>query len=73
MAKADFKTVDEYIASFPSDVKRTLNTVAPYEITKSAIRFPLDQPVPTKLIADIAKFRAKEAFERAKATKSLKK
>ena len=35
--------------------------LAPYEIKKGTIRFPLNQPVPTKLIGSIAKFRAKEA------------
>jgi uncharacterized protein YdhG (YjbR/CyaY superfamily) len=37
-----------------------------YEVSKGTIRFPLSQPVPVKLIARIAKFRAKEAAERAK-------
>jgi uncharacterized protein YdhG (YjbR/CyaY superfamily) len=31
-----------------------------YTIDKGTIRFPLSQPVPVKLIADIAKFRAGE-------------
>lgn len=43
--------------------------LAPYKVTKSAIRFPLDEPVPVKLITAIAKFRAKEALGRAKAAK----
>ncbi|MBT1696993.1 DUF1801 domain-containing protein [Fulvivirgaceae bacterium PWU4] len=34
--------------------------LAGYEQSKSAIRFPLDQPVPTTLIADMAKFRAQQ-------------
>lgn len=34
--------------------------LAPYQIDKGTIRFPLSQPVPVKLIARIAKFRAKE-------------
>jgi uncharacterized protein YdhG (YjbR/CyaY superfamily) len=32
-----------------------------YEIEKSTIRFPLDQPVPVKLIKKIVTLRAKEA------------
>lgn len=40
--------------------------LTPYKVTKGAIRFPLDQPVPTRLIADIAKFRAARAAERVK-------
>ena len=41
--------------------------LAPYEISKGTIRFPLSQPVPGSLIREIAKFRAKEVTERAKA------
>jgi uncharacterized protein YdhG (YjbR/CyaY superfamily) len=36
-----------------------------YEVSKGTIRFPLDEPVPDKLIARIVKFRAKLAEERA--------
>ena len=41
--------------------------LAPYEIKKGTIRFPLSQPVPVTLIARIAKFRAQEVAERKKA------
>jgi uncharacterized protein YdhG (YjbR/CyaY superfamily) len=37
--------------------------LAPYELSKSAIRFPLDKPVPVVLISEMAKFRAKENLE----------
>ena len=41
--------------------------ITPYEISgKGTIRFPVSEPVPTALIAAIAKFRAKEAAESAK-------
>ena len=40
--------------------------LAPYEVSKGTIRFPLSQPVPVKLIGRIAKFRAKEVAEREK-------
>jgi uncharacterized protein YdhG (YjbR/CyaY superfamily) len=42
----------------------------PYEVNnKGTIRFPLSEPVPVKLIADLARFRAKQtAVERARAT-----
>ena len=122
MARTDFKSVNEYIASKPNDVRVTLNRVrstirkavpaadevisyqiptyklngvpvlyfagwkqhyslypaggrlvaafreelAPYEISKGTIRFPLSERVPVKLIRDIAKFRAIEAAERRK-------
>ncbi len=46
------------LAAFEDDL-------APYEVDKGTIRFPLSAPVPVKLIERIAKFRAKEAAERA--------
>ncbi|HEX9246501.1 MAG TPA: DUF1801 domain-containing protein [bacterium] len=123
MARTDFKSVDEYIASQPEAVRGTLKQVrsailkavpgaeevisykipayklrsgtvlyfagwkqhyslypagarvvaafkdelAPYEVGKGTIRFPLSLPVPVKLIGRIAKFRAKEAAQRKKA------
>ncbi|MGH9159041.1 MAG: iron chaperone [Vicinamibacteraceae bacterium] len=51
---------DRLVAAF----KKAL---APYEVNdKGTIRFPLSEPVPVKLIEDIAKFRAKEAAAHAK-------
>lgn len=41
--------------------------LAPYEIAKGTIRFPLSEPVPVKLIQRIAKLRAKEVAKRGKA------
>jgi uncharacterized protein YdhG (YjbR/CyaY superfamily) len=41
--------------------------LAPYEVSKGTIRFPLAEPIPTKLIGRIAKFRAKEVSDREKA------
>jgi uncharacterized protein YdhG (YjbR/CyaY superfamily) len=123
MAKTDFKSVDEYIATHPEDVQAVLQRVrgairkavpdaeevisyqiptyklhggrvlyfagwrqhyslypatdhlveafkaelAPYKVSKGTIRFPLSEPVPVKLIERIAKARAKEAAERARA------
>lgn len=123
MAKTDFRSVDEYIATHPENVQAILQRVrstiskavpgaeevisyqipayklhggavlyfagwkqhysiypvsddlieafkddlAPYKVSKGTIRFPLSQPVPSTLIGRIAKFRAKEATERARA------
>jgi uncharacterized protein YdhG (YjbR/CyaY superfamily) len=44
-----------------------MDDLAAYEISKGTIRFPLSEPVPVKLIARIAKFRAQEVAERHKA------
>src|SRR5438067_2123895 len=127
MAKTNFKSVDDYIASQPEAVRGVLkrvrstirkampraeevisyqipayklrgqyvlyfagwqqhysfypakerlvaafkNELAPYKLSKGAIRFPLSEPIPIKLIERIAKFRAKEVAEHEKAkTKS---
>ncbi len=43
----------ELVAAFKDEL-------APYEVNKGTIRFPLSEPVPVKLIERIAKFRAKE-------------
>jgi uncharacterized protein YdhG (YjbR/CyaY superfamily) len=130
MAKTDFKSVDEYLATQPKPVRTALERVrsairkavpggeeaisyqipaykkdgrvviyfagwkehyslypsskrleaafkdelAPYEVSgKGTIRFSVSQPVPAKLIAAIAKFRAKEAAEIRKAKTAAKK
>jgi uncharacterized protein YdhG (YjbR/CyaY superfamily) len=39
--------------------------LAPYSTSKSAIRFPLDEPLPVELIDAIARFRSQEAAEYA--------
>ncbi|BCW88734.1 hypothetical protein sos41_18760 [Alphaproteobacteria bacterium SO-S41] len=41
--------------------------LAPFEIEKGTIRFPLGRPVPARLIARIAKLRAQELNDAAKA------
>jgi len=41
--------------------------LAPYQVSKGTIRFPLSKPVPVKLIEGIAKFLAKEAAARVRA------
>jgi uncharacterized protein YdhG (YjbR/CyaY superfamily) len=47
--------------------------LAPYDVNKGTIRFPLSQPVPVKLIERIAKFRAKEVAERRKSKEAAPK
>jgi len=47
-------------------VAKFKNELAPYEISRGTIRFPLSDPVPVKLIEAIAKFRATESSQRAK-------
>jgi uncharacterized protein YdhG (YjbR/CyaY superfamily) len=47
--------------------------LARYEVRKATIRFPLSQPVPTKLIRRIVAFLAKETTARAKAKLAARK
>jgi uncharacterized protein YdhG (YjbR/CyaY superfamily) len=47
--------------------------LAPYKLSKGTVRFPLDQPVPTKLISRIAKYRAQQIVEREKAKPAARK
>ena len=47
--------------------------LAPYELRKGTIRFPLSEPVPVRLIARIAKYRAREVSASAKAKPAAKK
>jgi uncharacterized protein YdhG (YjbR/CyaY superfamily) len=48
---------DSVVAAFKDDL-------APYEVKKGTVSFPLSEPVPAKLIERIAKFRAKEIAAR---------
>jgi len=61
-----------YPASAPL-VAAFKNDLAPYEVSKGTIRFPLGEPVPAKLIERIAKFRAREVAEHEQAKVSASK
>ena len=59
----------EHYSLYPATA-RVLETLgsdlAPYEVSKGTIRFPLDRAVPVKLIERVAKVRATEAAGREK-------
>jgi uncharacterized protein YdhG (YjbR/CyaY superfamily) len=55
-----YPATERVIEAFKDDL-------APYEVSKGTIRFPLSKPVPVALIGRIAKFRAKEISERSEA------
>ena len=61
-----YPSTDHVVAAFKDDL-------APYEVNKGTIRFPLSEPVPVKLIEGIAKLRAKEVAEREKAKAAVPK
>lgn len=47
--------------------------LAPYEVSKSAIKFPFDKPVPVELIRKMAQFRAEENMARDKSKSRTRK
>jgi uncharacterized protein YdhG (YjbR/CyaY superfamily) len=46
--------------------------LAPYEISKSAVKFPKSAPVPLALIADMSRYQAQQNLQRAAAKKPKK-
>jgi uncharacterized protein YdhG (YjbR/CyaY superfamily) len=68
-----FAGFKQHYSVYPADTRLVAafsQELQPYEYNnKGTIRFPLSEPVPEKLIAGIAKFRAKDVadHERAKA------
>src|SRR5262245_51852119 len=66
----------EHYSLYPSGARLVAafkTALAPYEVNdKGTIRFPLGEPVPVKLIAGIARFRAQEVREARKAKASKK-
>jgi uncharacterized protein YdhG (YjbR/CyaY superfamily) len=58
-----FAAWKEHYSLYPSNAQLVAafrNELAPYEVEKGTIRFPLSGRVPLRLIAGIAKFRAQE-------------
>ena len=56
----------------PSGVQAFIKETSKYASTKGAIQFPLNKPLPLKLVSKIVKFRVKENLKRAE-LKSKKK
>jgi uncharacterized protein YdhG (YjbR/CyaY superfamily) len=57
---------DALVAAFKDEL-------APYKLSRGTIRFPLSEPVPARLIARIAKFRAGEVATQATTRKTATK
>jgi len=51
----------------PSGIAQFQKELAKYKTSKGAVQFPLNQPLPLKLIARIVKFRVKENLARTPA------
>ena len=57
----------------PSGVQAFIKETKKYASTKGAIQFPLDEPLPLKLISKIVKFRVAENLKRAEIKSSKRK
>jgi len=57
----------------PSGVQAFIQETAKYASTKGAIQFPLDEPLPLKLVTKIVKFRVNENLKRAEIKSSKRK
>jgi uncharacterized protein YdhG (YjbR/CyaY superfamily) len=57
-----FAAFKDHIGFFPtsSGVSAFTRELAPYDISKGTVRFPLAKPLPVNLIKKIVKFRAQE-------------
>ncbi len=65
----------EHFSLYPSDDRVRAefeDELARYDQSKGTIRFPLSEPVPASLIERIAKFKARQAAERAAAADARK-
>jgi len=53
----------------PSAISAFKKELLGYELAKGSVQFPIDQPLPLKLIAEIVKFRVKENLQQTKTKK----
>lgn len=57
---------------YPSAMEAFKKEIAQYHSAKSTIRFPLDKPLPLKLISEIVAFRAQENILKDQLKKKVK-
>ena len=57
-----FAAFKNHIGFYPraSAIEAFKEKLAKYEVRKGTVRFPLNQPIPFKLVKEIVKFRVKE-------------
>jgi uncharacterized protein YdhG (YjbR/CyaY superfamily) len=57
-----FAAFKNHIGFFPkaSGIEAFKEQLAPYKTSKGTVQFPLDQPLPLEIIAEIVRFRVKE-------------
>lgn len=49
----------------PSGIEKFQEELSPYKVSKGAIQFPLDKPMPYELIQKIVQFRVKENLSKS--------
>ncbi len=61
-----FACYKKHIGFYPhaEPIKVFANKLVKYKTSKGAIQFPIDKPLPVKLITEIVKFRVKEDVEK---------
>ena len=61
-----FAGYKKYIGFYPtpSGIEAFEERLSTYEFAKGSVKFPLSEPLPKRLIADIVKFRVKENQKR---------
>lgn len=66
-----FSAFKEHIGFYPipSGMKAFKKELSSYKTGKGSVQFPLDKPMPLKLITDIVKFRVKENLAKTKTKK----
>jgi uncharacterized protein YdhG (YjbR/CyaY superfamily) len=61
-----FAAFKNHFSFFPTSSAITAfkEKLTSFELSKGTIKFPLDKPIPVKLVTEIVKFRAKENLEK---------
>jgi len=69
-----FAAAKKHLGIYPSDsgVRAFADRLKGYKTSKGAIQFPLTEPLPLELIAEITRFRVQESADRAKRVTSPK-
>ncbi|EPG75420.1 PF08818 domain protein [Leptospira fainei serovar Hurstbridge str. BUT 6] len=67
-----FAAYKNHIGFYPtsSGIKSFQSELSQYKTSKGAVQFPLDKPIPLKLVSKIVKYRVKENMVNAKKKKS---
>jgi uncharacterized protein YdhG (YjbR/CyaY superfamily) len=62
-----FAAYENHIGFYPgaSGIAAFKKEIARYKSSKGTVQFPIDEPIPTRLVHDIVKFRVEENEEKA--------